>query len=242
VADHVADRFGVRADCRTADEPLPGSEDFAVLRDYMDEFGLRSPIGRRSVERLGSRAETVLDTDDPNPVVCGCEAVTRAEVRDAIGLTGSDDAPGTVAGAGADLNAVRIRTRASMGNCQGGFCTHRMAAELHPEFDAPTVRQAHDDLFEERWKGQRHALWGRQLTQAAINYALHATTMNHDGDPVRRDESVDFAAFDGGPPDADSSAGAAGSKPRSGSGADAGRRLDADATTRPGGAEVDRGD
>ncbi|QLH83630.1 anaerobic glycerol-3-phosphate dehydrogenase subunit GlpA [Halosimplex pelagicum] len=190
IVDHVCDRFGVDAACRTADVPLPGSEDFTVLRDYMDEFGLQSPIGRRSVERLGSRADEVLDTDGPNPVVCNCEAVTRAEVQDAI------------EGSGSDLNAVRIRTRATMGNCQGGFCAHRLAGELEDSYDEPTVREAWDELLQERWKGQRHALWGQQLSQAMLNYALHATTQNRDRDPADADGSVDFAAFDDGPTEA----------------------------------------
>jgi len=185
IADHVCERFGVDATCRTADVPLPGSEDFSVLRDYMDEFGLRSPIGRRSVERLGSRAESVLDVDGPNPVVCDCESVTRAEVQDAI------------EGSGADLNAVRIRTRATMGNCQGGFCSHRLANELFDTEDEATTRGAWDDLLQERWKGQRHALWGEQLSQAMLTYALHATTQNRDRDPADGD-AVDFAAFDDG--------------------------------------------
>ncbi|SHH60386.1 anaerobic glycerol-3-phosphate dehydrogenase subunit GlpA [Halobaculum gomorrense] len=183
ISDHVCDLLGVEAACTTADRPLPGSEDFSVLRDYMDEFGLRSPVGRRSVQRLGSRADEVLDTDEPNPVVCQCEAVTRAELRDAIG------------GSGSDLNAVRLRTRASMGNCQGGFCAHRMANELHAggDFDRPTVDAALDELWQERWKGQRHALWGEQLSQAMLNHLLHATTFNRDGAAPE-----DFAAFDAG--------------------------------------------
>ncbi len=182
ISDHVCDQLGVRATCHTADEPLPGSHDFTVLHDYMEEFGLRSPIGRRSVQRLGSRAEGVLKTADPNPTICECEAVTRAEIHDAI------------KGSGSDLNAVRIRTRSSMGNCQGGICCHRMANELHPEYDEPTSRDALDELFQERWKGERHGLWGEQLSQAALNYALHATTMNRDGST----DGIDFAAFDGG--------------------------------------------
>jgi glycerol-3-phosphate dehydrogenase len=191
VTDHVCDRFGVDAPCRTAEVPLPGSEDHRVMREYMDEFGLRSPIGRRSVQRLGSRADEVLATDGPNPVICECEAVTRAELQDAID------------GSGSDLNAVRIRTRASMGNCQGGVCAGRMAAELYPRYDEATARAALDELWQERWKGQRHALWGDQLSQAMLSYALHATTMNRDRDPARGGESVEFAAFDAGPPDGD---------------------------------------
>ena len=193
ISDHVCEKLGVSAECRTADVALPGSEDFSVLRDYMDEFGLRSPVGRRSVQRLGSRADEVLQTAEPNPVVCDCEAVTRAEIRDAVDQSGTD------------LNAVRIRTRASMGNCQGGFCCHRMAAELHPEYDQTQAYAALDELFAERWKGERHALWGEQLSQAALNYALHAATMNRDRDPAALSDAesdeppgVDFSAFDSG--------------------------------------------
>ncbi|MFA1611880.1 anaerobic glycerol-3-phosphate dehydrogenase subunit GlpA [Halobellus rubicundus] len=191
IADHVCGKFGVDADCRTAEVPLPGSEDFSVLRDYMDEFGLRSPIGRRSVERLGSRADDVLDVSGPNPTICACEGVTRAEVQDAISQSGTD------------LNAVRIRTRASMGNCQGGFCAHRLASELHGDYDESAARRAWDELLQERWKGQRHALWGEQLSQAMLNYALHAATQNRDRDPADRGGSggeaeIDYGAFDAG--------------------------------------------
>ncbi|WP_290815723.1 anaerobic glycerol-3-phosphate dehydrogenase subunit GlpA [Halovivax sp.] len=185
IADHVCDELGVRASCATADEALPGSENLDELEAAMEDFGLRSPIARRSKQRLGSRSAAVLGTDEPNPVICACEGVTRAEVRDAIAQSGSD------------LNAVRIRTRASMGNCQGGFCCAAMAAELHPEYDEPTARAALDELFQERWKGERHALWGEQLSQAMLNYALHATTYNRDADPADG-ATVDYAAYDDG--------------------------------------------
>lgn len=151
----------------------------------MDDYGLTSPVARRSRQRLGSRAPDVLGTDAPNPVICDCEAVTRAELRHAI-----DEA-------GPDLNAVRLRTRASMGNCQGAFCCAPMAAELHPDYDADTAREALTELYAERWKGQRHALWGEQLAQAMLGYALHATTMNRDQEPATT--AIDFGAFDAGP-------------------------------------------
>jgi glycerol 3-phosphate dehydrogenase (quinone) subunit A (EC 1.1.5.3) len=186
ISDHVCDALGHDATCDTADAPLPGSENPARMDELMEEFGLRSPVARRSGQRLGSRAADVLDEYDPNPVVCECEGVTRAEVQDAIGEAGSD------------LNAVRIRTRASMGNCQGGFCTHRIAAELAQEYPEPVVRDAEDELYQERWKGQRHALWGMQLSQAMLNHLLHATTMNRDGDPASLNSEVDFGAFDAG--------------------------------------------
>src|SRR5699024_5883117 len=174
------------AECRTAEEPLVGSEDIGNLEKYMDEFDLRSPIAKRSTKRLGSLSPEVLGGDDPNPVVCTCEAVTQAEIEKAMGESGTD------------LNAVRIRTRASMGNCQGAFCCGGIASCLHPDYDEPTVRDAYDELYQERWKGERHGLWGEQLSQAALKYALHATTMNRDGDTAASETEVDFGAFDDG--------------------------------------------
>ncbi len=43
VADHVCDRLGVTADCRTATEPLPGSDDPSVLDGFVREFGATAP-------------------------------------------------------------------------------------------------------------------------------------------------------------------------------------------------------
>ncbi|MEF8894314.1 anaerobic glycerol-3-phosphate dehydrogenase subunit GlpA, partial [Halodesulfurarchaeum sp.] len=186
VGDHVCEKLGVDTASDTASAPLPGSKHPGDLDAAMDRFGLRSPVARRSAERLGSRTETVLAEADPNPVVCNCEAVTRAEVTDAIEQVGPD------------LNAVRIRTRASMGNCQGGRCGHRLAAELYPAHDEKTALEALDSLRAERWKGQRHALWGTQLAQAMLNDAHFRTTMNEDRDPARTGETVDWAAFDDG--------------------------------------------
>jgi glycerol-3-phosphate dehydrogenase len=75
-----------------------------------------------------------------------------------------------------------------------------MAAELYPNHDERTVRESLDDLYQERWKGHRHALWGEQLSQAVLNHALHATTMNRDRDPAREEEpDVEYGAFDAGP-------------------------------------------
>ncbi len=185
VADRVCDRLDVRNESDTADTPLPGSEDPGALEAAMDRFGLRSPVATRSRERLGSRSEAVLSGTEPNPELCACEAVTRAEIRDAIDATGPD------------LNAVRIRTRATMGTCQGGRCAHRVASELHPTFDEPTVRDTFDDLSAERWRGQRHALWGEHLSQAMLNDAAARLNAGEATDPARTGRSVDWSAFQG---------------------------------------------
>lgn len=187
VTDHVCNVFDVDSDCRTHKMPLPGSSNPSALDDRMDEFDLRSPIARRSAQRLGDRAPEVLDINEPNPTICECEAVTRAEIRDAIDQVG------------ADLNGVRLRTRASMGNCQGGFCVHRIGSELYTDYGGATARDAIDELYQERWKGQRHTLWGEQLSQAMLNHMLHATTMNQDANPAVGGSEFDYDAFDAGP-------------------------------------------
>jgi glycerol-3-phosphate dehydrogenase len=65
-------------------------------------------------------------------IVCRCEFVTEAEVRDAI------------ARGARTLDGVKFRTRAGMGRCQGGFCTSRcmelLAAGLNEPLTAITKR------------------------------------------------------------------------------------------------------
>jgi len=190
VSDQVCRKFGIPRECRTAEMGLPGSGvDESVLEDAMDQFGLSSPVYERSKARLGGRTASVLLTDGPNPIICEAQSVTRAEIRDAL-----DDETTT----DVDLNDVRIRTSAAMGRCQGGRCAHRIAAELHPDYDDATVEDALDDLLAERWKGQRHVLWGDQLAQAARSYQFHASTLSRKYLP---DEELDIDGFDDGPPE-----------------------------------------
>ncbi len=60
-------------------------------------------------------------------IVCRCEKVTEGEVADCIRRA-----------AGAmDLDAVKRRTRAGMGRCQGGFCTPRLVELLSRELGIP---------------------------------------------------------------------------------------------------------
>ena len=169
VAGDVCRKFGISRTCRTAEIPLPGSEDEQILDDAMAEFDVDSPLVRRTRRQPGQRGSETFEAGPDNPVVCECQAVTRAEIQDAM-----RDESGTAL----DLNDVRIRTSASMGECQGGLCAHRLAAELYPTCDSETTEATLDGLLAERWKGQRHTLWGEGLQIAMQNYALHAGTMN----------------------------------------------------------------
>lgn len=162
VADQVCAKFGIDRECLTDTHRLP-----ETARD----------------------AGTLAGEDgvDPNPVVCPCESVTRAEVRDAIEREGEKQA---------DIEAIRVRTRAGMGECQGRGCAHCLAAELHPARDPEAVDAALAPFLDGRWAGQRHALWGDQLAAAARTYRLQAGTLRLH--PEQDPDSIDLGAFEGG--------------------------------------------
>lgn len=77
----------------------------------------------------GELLQALLRTDPAwGRVVCRCEQVTEAEVKAAMqGPLGARS-----------VDAVKRRTRAGMGRCQGGFCGHRVAALLQERFGAVT--------------------------------------------------------------------------------------------------------
>ena len=58
-------------------------------------------------------------------VVCRCELVTEAEIRNAIKRGART------------LDGLKFRTRAGMGRCQGGFCTSRCMEVLAEEYEEP---------------------------------------------------------------------------------------------------------
>ena len=184
VADHVCGKFGIDRTCRTDEIQLPGGgeadpEDLAT-------FDIDPVTLERVHDRWGERAPDVLDPYGSNPVVCPCRRVTRGEAEAAMDVEGVVET---------DLDAVRRRTGAGTGDCQGTRCAHRLAGLLRPDHDIEQVERSLSAFYEERWTGQRHVLRGEQLSRAMGSYALHATTMNRDR-PV---EEPDLRAFDAGP-------------------------------------------
>lgn len=98
-------------------EPRP---DFLPVRPAVPRFA-----------ELDNQERGRLIKEDPRwgHIVCRCEYVTEAEVVKAIHSL----IPAT------DLDAVKRRTRTGMGRCQGGFCTHRVAAILARELGIPVT-------------------------------------------------------------------------------------------------------
>lgn len=146
-ADVVAGKLGVSAPCRTAEEPLPGSED-------------RRPwaLGGR-LEQNEASPRGGADAD----LVCECELISREMVERFFA-----EHPG------APLDDALRALRLGMGPCQGCFCALRAAgireAEVHEGEGALAVLR---DFLEERMRGNRSILWGDQARQHRLTEIVY---------------------------------------------------------------------
>jgi glycerol-3-phosphate dehydrogenase len=133
--------LGTTRPCRTADEPLPDSQD---RRFYQ--------IG----SRLAERERTLLDEQ----LICECELVRRGRLEDEMARR---PAP--------SLDDLRRAVRLGMGPCQGGFCMYRATGILHTtkHLSAAQANRALLAFLEERWKGYYPLLHDDQLRQAWLD-------------------------------------------------------------------------
>ena len=103
-----------------------------VIVSYLKESGLklvRNPkhipvrTGPLRLDKADYMANAQLYEKDAGfaEIVCRCEKVSEAEVKDAI------DKGATT------LDGIKFRTRAGMGRCQGGYCTLRVMKILSKE-------------------------------------------------------------------------------------------------------------
>lgn len=95
-------------------EDLEVNENFDPVRRGILRFSEQDPETRRRL---------IAENPDYGEIVCRCECVTRAEILAAIH---------SPLGA-RTVNAVKVRTRAAMGRCQGGYCETRITALLRKE-------------------------------------------------------------------------------------------------------------
>jgi glycerol-3-phosphate dehydrogenase len=139
--DAVCAELGVDRPCRTADEPLPDSED----RRY---YWLGARVARRE--------ESLLE----DQLVCECEFVPRRDLEAVIGWRDTTN-----------LDDIRRSVRLGMGPCQGGFCMYRATGILHglKEIPAPVANRSFLDFIQERWKGAQPVLYGDQLRQVRLD-------------------------------------------------------------------------
>ncbi len=151
-ADKVCELLNVDARCRTADTPLREAK--------------RTPHYRR-YDRLARLNET-----PPGEMICECEMVSREAIRAILPeLNGR-----------ADLADVQHRTRLGMGPCQGGLCSYRGLALMQAEGLVKPGEAARvlGRFLEQRFSGINPVLWGDQLREEALNFALYCTLFNMD--------------------------------------------------------------
>jgi glycerol-3-phosphate dehydrogenase len=138
--DAACAELGVVRPCTTAESPLPGSAEHQYHR---------LPDRQQKFERLVD-----------GPTVCECELVSSSEL-----VSVARNHPK------ADIDDLRRILRIGMGPCQGCFCAFRTAGILHGcgEYDRRQANATLRGFVEERWRGQRPALWGQQLRQARLD-------------------------------------------------------------------------
>ena len=98
-----------------------------------DDFnGQRRPMHFFSSLSVEEKNALIKERPDYAHVVCRCETVTEGEIVDAIRTNPRPT----------DVDGVKRRTRASMGRCQGGFCTpyiiDLLAKEMGVDYTAVT--------------------------------------------------------------------------------------------------------
>ncbi len=95
-------------------ETLIPNSDFNPIRRGIVRFHEASPE---------EQARLIARNPDYGEIVCRCETVTRAEIIQAI-----HNPLGVCT-----VNGIKVRTRASMGRCQGGYCETRITALIREE-------------------------------------------------------------------------------------------------------------
>lgn len=84
---------------------------------------IRQGILRFAEQNRETQATLITQNRDYGEVICRCECVTRAEILQAI-----HNPLGVHT-----VNGIKVRTRATMGRCQGGYCEMRITRMLREE-------------------------------------------------------------------------------------------------------------
>jgi len=156
-ADMICQRLGNTQPCRTAEQPLPASNQARYT-----EPGLTPKMWFKK-------------KDPSDLLLCECEMVPTSVFNEvAASLTGDGHRPG--------LRAMGQRSRVGKGACQGSFCSLRMTAHMYNQgllTDAQGIAELRDFL-NERWRGMQPLLWGPAVSQAELQEALHCGLLGLD--------------------------------------------------------------
>jgi glycerol-3-phosphate dehydrogenase len=112
IAEHVADMIRKKT-------ALSPRNDYKARRKAIPRFRLLNSEERNSLIR---------ENRDFGEVVCRCELVTSAEVKEAV-MRGART-----------MDGIKFRTRSQMGRCHGSFCTMKIMTILSRELGIPYER------------------------------------------------------------------------------------------------------
>lgn len=107
-------------------------EEREALQENPDFIARRKGITRFAEKSEEERAALIAQDPEYGEIVCRCETVTKAELRQAVH---------NPLGA-RTMVSIKYRTRSMMGRCQGGYCQMRVAQMLQQE-----LRQKETDVL-----------------------------------------------------------------------------------------------
>jgi glycerol-3-phosphate dehydrogenase len=99
---------------------------------------------------------------DPPHMICECEIVTYAQLRQHLSILSN-----------VDLDDLRRGLRLGMGPCQGGFCTYRAAGVAYETTPSGWPENGLASFLEERWKGVLPLAWGHGLRQMEFTRRIY---------------------------------------------------------------------
>jgi glycerol-3-phosphate dehydrogenase len=156
-ADLVAARLANTEPCMTATLPLPGGD------------------ACRWTEPGASPRYWYQANNADDMILCECEMVPQSAIDEIVrGAPGAEKEM--------TLEAIALRSRAGKGPCQGSFCGIRICSYLYDRGyyrDISGLRHMRD-FFDERFKGQKSVIWGRQAAQMELAEALHCGLLGLD--------------------------------------------------------------
>ena len=156
--DMACKKLGNNKPCRTAINPLPGSE-APVETSVHQSFANLAASGRHGTMSEEINKDNIID----DALVCECEGVSVGEVNYAIDNLHVHN-----------LINLRRRTRMGMGTCQGGLCACRAASLMcRDERFADKSLADLADFLNERWKGMMSVGWGDTLCEAQLTATIY---------------------------------------------------------------------
>jgi glycerol-3-phosphate dehydrogenase len=149
--DRVCKKLDTERSCRTAVEPLPGSE--------------------KKYHHLGARLKQVEKEAAYGELICECELVTRHDVEQAI----IEKAAKTIDDIRRDVRLGMGPCQGGFCTYRAVGMLHSLK-----QLDVKESNAALRDFLQERWKGLQPVLWGQQLRQAQLDELIYLAVLNVD--------------------------------------------------------------